>query len=176
MKDYFLQTKRIGFSIWSKEDLNLAEALWGDPDVTRYISAEGELTAEEVKDRLLMEINQYQEHGVQYFPIFEAEENVFIGCCGLRPYDFKSGIYEIGCHLIHTMWGKGYAGEAARAMIDYAFKEIKANKLFAGHHPENSASRKFLEKLGFHYTHDEFYQPTGLQHPSYVLKQQPPGS
>ena len=42
--------------------------------------------------------------------------------------------------------------------------------LFAGHNPENTVSRHLLQKLGFRYTHDEFYAPTGLQHPSYMME------
>jgi len=45
--------------------------------------------------------------------------------------------------------------------------------LFAGHHPENHASRRILSKLGFRLTHEEFYPPTGLLHPSYLLPRPP---
>jgi hypothetical protein len=44
--------------------------------------------------------------------------------------------------------------------------------LFAGHNPNNEKSGMLLGKLGFEYTHDEFYEPTGLQHPSYLLKRE----
>ena len=54
-------------------------------------------------------------------------------------------------------------------MIAYVFDVLKASALFAGHNPINAASRGLLEKLGFEYTHDEFYAPTGLHHPSYRL-------
>ena len=53
-------------------------------------------------------------------------------------------------------------------MIKYAFETLNKEKLFAGHNPKNEASRKTLKKLGFIYTHDEFYAPTGLMHPSYI--------
>ena len=55
------------------------------------------------------------------------------------------------------------------AIIDYAFTVLKAKKLFAGHNPNNIASQKVLSKLGFSYVRDEFYEPTGLFHPSYEL-------
>jgi len=45
--------------------------------------------------------------------------------------------------------------------------DLDANGLFAGHNPNNTNSRKVLEKLGFTYVGDEFYEPTGLYHPSY---------
>lgn len=46
---------------------------------------------------------------------------------------------------------------------------LKVEKLFAGRNPQNTASKKKLNKLGFHYIGDEFYEPTGLYHPSYEL-------
>ena len=55
-------------------------------------------------------------------------------------------------------------------MIKYAFEELGAEKLFAGHNPDNTASSKLLKKLGFHYTGDEYYEPTGLYHPSYIYE------
>jgi RimJ/RimL family protein N-acetyltransferase len=55
-------------------------------------------------------------------------------------------------------------------VISYAFETIGAKALFAGHHPENAASRRVLAKLGFRHTHDELYAPTGLLHPSYLLE------
>ncbi len=54
-------------------------------------------------------------------------------------------------------------------MVGYAFGTLGASALFAGHNPANEASRRLLIKLGFPYTHDEFYAPTGMDHPSYLL-------
>ena len=53
--------------------------------------------------------------------------------------------------------------------MGYAFNTLGVKGLFAGHNPANEASRRLLEKLGFRYTHDEYYPPTGLNHPSYRL-------
>ncbi|MCR8842686.1 GNAT family N-acetyltransferase [Paenibacillus sp. SC116] len=168
MRTYFLQTERLGFSRWTEEDGKLAASLWGDPEVTIHISATGVFTELQVQERLRKEIRQEQLYDVQYWPLFELETGEFVGCCGLQPYQLDKGIYELGFHLKRTQWGKGYAGEAAEATIAYAFNEIKAVDLFAGHNPENKDSKKLLQKLGFTYTHDEYYPPTGLQHPSYL--------
>jgi RimJ/RimL family protein N-acetyltransferase len=46
---------------------------------------------------------------------------------------------------------------------------LGAASLFAGHHPDNAASKHALERLGFRYTHHELYPPTGLEHPGYEL-------
>jgi RimJ/RimL family protein N-acetyltransferase len=97
------------------------------------------------------------------------ENGNHVGACGLRPYNIKNNIFEIGFHICSSQWGKGYATEAARRVMKYAFKNLKISGLFAGHNPKNEASRQLLIKLGFRYTHDEYYEPTGLKHPSYLL-------
>ena len=166
-KPYFLKTDRIGFLRWEVTDTELAETLWGDPEVTRFICASGVFTKPEILKRLNTEIQNGSEYGLQYWPIFELATDELIGCCGLRPRREKE--YEIGFHLRPEFWGQGYAKEAAEAVIQYAFAVLKAEKLFAGHNPKNIASQKVLARLGFAYIGDEYYEPTGLYHPSYEL-------
>lgn len=169
-RSYFLETERIGFSNWEQEDIQLAKLLWGNPEVTRFICASGQFSEKDIIDRFNKEISNSKEYRVQYWPIFELASNELIGCCGLRPY--AENEYEIGFHLRPEYWGKGYAREAASAVINYSFTILNAQKLFAGHNPNNTASQKVLNKLGFVYIKDEYYEPTGLFHPSYELKKQ----
>lgn len=172
MRGFFLNTERLRFSVWSEEDINDALELWGNPEVTKFITADGKMSKEFIQQRLKKEIETYNNFNIQYWPIYFIETNQNIGCCGLRPYDSENNIFEIGIHLKEKYWGKGFAREACSAVIEYAFKTLKVNALFAGHNPKNIASAQLLKKLGFSYTHDEFYPPTGLQHPSYLLTEQ----
>jgi ribosomal-protein-alanine N-acetyltransferase len=167
MQSYFLRTQRLGFRYWSDEDLPLAMTLWGDDQVTRLIG--GPFSDEAVRARLASEIEQQSIHGVQYGPIFLLEGDAFAGCCGLRPYPEGERAFELGFHLRPSFRGRGLAREAARAMIAYAFNTLSATSLFAGHHPENTSSARLLERLGFIYDRHEFYAPTGLEHPTYLL-------
>lgn len=168
-RDYFLRTERMGFSKWTDADLPLARRLWGDPDVTRLICAPGSFTEQEVADRLEREIDHDRRFSVQYWPVFELDGGGFMGCCGLRPYKSGERAYELGFHLRKQYWGMGYATEGAAAVIRYAFHVVKAETLYAGHHPENAGSEKVLKKLGFRYVGTEFYEPTGLEHPLYEM-------
>ena len=59
---------------------------------------------------------------------------------------------------------------AARAVIRYAFDDLAVGGLIAGHHPKKEASRHLLIKLGFRRTHDAYHEPTGLEHPSYLME------
>jgi ribosomal-protein-alanine N-acetyltransferase len=168
MDHFFLQSPRLGFRQWSPADLPLAQALWGDPEVTRFIG--GPLSPQKIQDRLNAEIDLLSRHNVQYWPIFLLESHEHAGCAGLRPYRPADRIFELGVHLRPPYWGRGLAEEASRTVIKFAFENAGAKALFAGHHPANSASQHLISKLGFHRTHEEFYPPTGLQHPSYLLE------
>lgn len=169
MREFFMKTKRIGFSKWNDDDLDLAVQLWGDKEVTNFICADGVFTKQDIINRLETEIHNDKLFHIQYWPIFELSAEELIGCCGIRPFNYETHSYEIGFHLRKKYWGMGYASEAANAVIDYSFTVLKADKLYAGHHPQNEASGKLLKKLGFRYIGENFYEPTGLYHPSYEL-------
>ncbi len=164
---YFLTSERLGFRTWRAEDTALAVELWAHPDVARHIIA-GPPTREEALARLDHEIATEVEHGVQYWPIFLREGSAHVGCCGLRPH--REGVLELGMHIHPAFWRQGFAKEAALAVIAHAFDTLGVAALFAGHNPANAASRALLLSLGFRWTHDELYPPTGAMHPSYRLQ------
>jgi len=165
VSDWWLTTPRLGFGRWRGTDLNLALALWGDPEVARLIG--GPWSEAEVAARLNAEIAMATSHGVQYWPVFLRATGDLVGAAGLRPRE--PGGYELGFHLRPAHWGRGYGREAAEATIGHAFETLGARFLFAGHHPDNAPSKRLLERLGFRPTHDELYPPTGLRHPCYRL-------
>jgi len=165
-----VQTSRLGFRQWHNDDLDIATDLWGDCKVTKFIDARGKLPKDMIQERLALEIKCFKRHGLQYWPIFLLNSNAHVGCCGLRPYDLSHKIYEIGFHICSNQWRRGYGREASIAVIEYAFNYLKGKALFAGHNPKNDASRNLLEQIGFHYTHDEYYPPTNLNHRCYSLK------
>lgn len=168
MPEYFLRSARLGFRCWLENDLAHAIDLWGDPQVTRYISAGG-FTRQDIEQRLKREIDGQRVHGLQYWPIFLLASGEHVGCCGLRRRESEPDVPELGFHIASRHWRRGYALEAASRVIEHAFTTLGAQALFAGHNPHNAASRALLHRLGFIHTHDELYPPTGLEHPSYRL-------
>ena len=166
---YFLRTQRLGFRCWSESDWPLAKDLWGDERATALIG--GPFTESQIRQRLKKEIAWMTRHQVQYWPLFLFGDtrDEHVGCAGLRPYKIEDRCFELGVLLAPASWGCGLAEEACRAVIDYTFRRTIAESIFAGHHPANHGSKKLITKLGFRYTHDEFYEPTGLMHPSYLL-------
>ncbi len=165
----FLETERLFFRIWRETDLGLASKLWGDPRVAQYIYSNPVLTENEVWKRFEEEMKTQAEYEIQYWPVFLKENDEFVGCCGLRPYNLPNRVHELGFHISADYWNRGFATEVASRVIAYSFCELKIRALFAGHNPKNQISRHLLLKLGFEHTHDEIYLPTGLKHPSYLL-------
>jgi len=162
-------TERLAFRWWRADDEALAHALWGDPRVAALITAGGAFTESAVRDRLRRELDCGARLGYQYSPVFARNSGEFVGACGLKPSGDDAEGLELGFQLCADQWGKGYATEAARAVIDHAFGALGARSLWAGHHPQNVRSRRTLEKLGFSYVKHQLYPPTGLMHPLYRL-------
>lgn len=166
-RDWLMTTQRLGFGIWRDADAALANAIWGDAEVTKLTG--GPFTAEAVTERLTVEIDNWRLHGVQYWPVFRLDDSTLVGCCGLRPRNMDALVVELGFQLCRDAWGRGFATEAGRRVIEWARKQAFAS-LIAGHHPENQASRRALLGLGFLYSHDELYPPTGQMEPCYLLR------
>jgi len=76
-------------------------------------------------------------------------ENALIGICGIDPREDGP---EVGYWLGLPFWGRGFATEAVRAAIDYAFGELEYAVLQSGARVSNPASRRVLEKCGFQWT------------------------
>jgi RimJ/RimL family protein N-acetyltransferase len=165
---YFLSSKRLGFRKWTYDDFHYAKKLWGSYEVSKFIEAKGKLSDKQISERLKKEIETEKTYGLQYWPLFLLSNEEHIGCCGLRPFDMTKMIYEIGAHILPVHWRKGFAVEALQTVMEYAFIDLKAAALFAGHNPMHDASSGLMQKLHFQYTHDEYYPPTGLNHPSYL--------
>ena len=165
---YFLRSDRLGFGTWSLADFPLARQLWGDPQVTQFFG--GPFNDEEIARRLELEITRLETYGFQYWPLYSLPDGEHVGCCGLRPYRPEQQIHELGFHLRPKYWGQRLAAEAAQTAIAYSFAVLEAKGLSAGHHPANVASKRVLEKLGFHYTHQEHFPALRLDIPYYLLE------
>jgi RimJ/RimL family protein N-acetyltransferase len=82
--------------------------------------------------------------------VITQRNGALIGACGLS--DVAGQSPEVGYWLGTRFWGKGYATEAVRAVIDHAFAELEHDALQACARVTNPASRRVLEKCGFQWT------------------------
>ncbi len=82
--------------------------------------------------------------------LISTRDGLPIGACGIAAYDETAP--EIGYWLGAPFWNRGFATEAVRALIDFAFTELEHDSLSAGARVTNPASRRILEKCGFQWT------------------------
>ncbi|MRX68114.1 Protein N-acetyltransferase, RimJ/RimL family [Flavobacterium resistens] len=98
---------------------------------------------------------QYKDFGTGRYAVILKETNEFIGWSGIKfitdEINGYKNFYEIGYRFIEKHWGKGYATEAGKAFVDYAFNEMKVKALYAYADAGNENSRRILEKLGLQF-------------------------
>lgn len=83
------------------------------------------------------------------FAIVDRGSGVTVGSCGFKGLPDEGGFVEIAYGVDPEMQGRGYATEAARALVDYAFGNESVRLVRAHTLPENSASARVLAKCGF---------------------------
>jgi RimJ/RimL family protein N-acetyltransferase len=80
--------------------------------------------------------------------VWERETGELVGDCSLH-YDTTFGSWELSYGFRRDRWGRGYASEAARAVVRYGFQTMRVARIVADVDPANPASSRVLEKCGF---------------------------
>ncbi|MCZ6913960.1 MAG: GNAT family N-acetyltransferase [Rickettsia endosymbiont of Ixodes persulcatus] len=143
----FLETERLLLKPIVLTDFDDLLALRSNPDVMKYLGSVQ--TKEEVKLFLEKTIPYQAKHRIGFCSVFEKESHAFIGQAGLfhLRYDDTQTDIEIAYRLHKQFWGKGYATELVKALIAWGFKHLTSKKLVAVTDPNNTPSRKVLEKM-----------------------------
>ena len=97
----------------------------------------------------------FERHGFGLWAVEAIDHAPFIGFVGLAVPPFEAHFtpcVEIGWRLATEFWGRGYATEAARACVDFAFRQADMTELVSMAVPQNVRSRQVMERLGM--THD----------------------
>ncbi|MCA1970448.1 MAG: GNAT family N-acetyltransferase [Rhizobium sp.] len=91
------------------------------------------------------------EIGKCVYAITKADNGEFLGCCALEPHVNDADTLEIGYWLGEPHWNRGYATEAAHALIDMAFRTRDIAHIDARCRVTNIASRRVIQKCGFQF-------------------------
>jgi RimJ/RimL family protein N-acetyltransferase len=152
---HHLSTLRLILREWRDTDLAAYAALNADPEVRKHF---GSMLSGAESDAEAGRIQQhFADQGYGFYAVEVPAVADFIGFNGLMRGSFelpKRGTdwHEIGWRYARDQWGHGYAIEAAQAVVDYAFRELKLPELISFTVPANRRSRKVMERLGM--THD----------------------
>ncbi|HMD46620.1 MAG TPA: GNAT family N-acetyltransferase [Acidimicrobiales bacterium] len=154
-----LETARLVLRRWRDDDLECFAGLNADPAVMEHFPAP--LTRRE-SDALAARIEEGFEH--DGFGLFAVEVRGgppfvgFVGFVGLSPATFSASFtpaVEVGWRLARAQWGHGYATEAARACLDFAFDDVGLTEVVSFTAVPNRRSRAVMERLGMHRDPDE---------------------
>lgn len=146
-----LRTRRLILRPPAATDLDGFAAMNADPEVMRYIGAGRLRTREETRAGLGHVIGDWDRKGYGLFSVESAEAGEFLGWVTLAEPLFLPEVLpavEIGWRFLRARWGHGFATEAARATMSFAFDDHGFERLVSIRHVENHASRRVMEKLG----------------------------
>lgn len=123
--------------------------IFSDPEVMKFWSSPP-LQGIESAARLVSEIHEYFSAGTLYqWGIARVEDDRVIGTCTLAAIDVRHKRAELGFAVKRAQWGRGYASEAAEALVAFAFRTLGMHRIEADADPRNVASIRCLERLGF---------------------------
>jgi len=145
----FLESDRLILRKLTLSDDELLYHLDSDPEVLKYIRPA--ISKEESLMRLHSSIKRYDSFpGLGRFVAFEKDTREDIGWYILS-FSEEVQLPEIGYRLKQKYWGKGYATELSLVLLDYGFRSLDIDKIFAVTHQQNLGSQNVLTKIGMKY-------------------------
>lgn len=140
-----LSTGRIIITPFTLDDLELVKRLVGDPDVVKHTGFRTPMADKDMPD-LLKRWSEGATEQRGMWKVTDKETGAFIGSAMLKDTDLPHP--ELGYMLVKDQWGKGYATEMARAIHDYATKDLQLRHVMAGTDADNLPSINVLIKIG----------------------------
>ena len=156
------ETDRLILRRLDERDVDEIFAMRSDPEVMRFIRAPQNRV--ETVNWLNLVSSRWESDHIGFCAIVEKETGKFVGWCGLWQLK-ETNELEIGYAIAKNAWGIGFATEAARVFLRYAFEQLKTGKIVAVAEPENASSRRVMEKLGMKFVRlGEFYDRELVQY------------
>lgn len=141
-----LTTERLLLRMLEERDFEEYSAIHTDPEVTKF-TARAHLDRQESWRHLAMIVGHWHLRGYGFWGVFERETERLVGRVGFwHPATWPD--VELGWTMGRASWGKGYAPEAARTCLDYAFNVLKRKRVISLIDPANVASIRVAEKIG----------------------------
>ena len=146
-----LETERLILRRMTLDDDAFIRALLNEPSFLRYIGDRGVRTLDDAR-RYIADgpLASYDRVGFGLYIVETKEDEMPIGICGLLKRDTLEHP-DIGFAFLPWFWSKGYAFESAAAVINYGRSSLGIGRILAIASPDNDASIKLLQRLGFSY-------------------------
>ena len=157
-----LETDRLLLRQLVASDADVIYALRSDAEIMRYIREPQ--NRRETENWIRLVSSRWSKDKLGFCGVVEKKSGVLTGWCGVWRLSETDEV-EIGYAIAKKFWRMGFATEAAEALLRYAFTHIKPDKITAVAEPENTASRRVMEKLGMKFVRlGEFYSRQLVQY------------
>jgi RimJ/RimL family protein N-acetyltransferase len=144
-----LETDRLILRHFNTNDAPFILSLLNEPSFLRYIGDKKVRNLEDARQYILNgPVATYDRHGFGLYQVELKETHAPAGTCGLLKRE-ELPQPDIGFAFLPDFWNQGFAYEAAAAVLADARERLKLNRILAIVNPDNDASIKLLEKLGF---------------------------
>jgi len=157
-----IQTERLLLRPWRNADIDAFAEMNADTRVMEHFPS---TSSRKQSKNLMAQIRKhFYQHGYGFWAVEVEGGDPFIGFVGLRrlvSFDahFTPAV-EIGWRLAHASWRQGYASEAARASLRFAFLELGLDEVVSFTHTSHHRSRAVMERIGMrHAAVDDFDHP-----------------
>lgn len=144
-------TARLVLRRFTEDDLDHLVALDADPEVMRYLTGGQPTPRESLAAEVLPMILRGYSHGGGRLAAIDRGSGEFLGWIALDQSHGPADEPELGYRLRRAAWGHGYATEGARALVDLAFAELGAVRVWAQTMAVNTRSRRVMEAVGLRY-------------------------
>ena len=161
-----IATERLILRNMTQDDAENVWSIWGDHEAGKYLADPYYKGPEELR-ALFCDVDEWPDYS---FVAFSKETSEFIGTCSIGP-EGSPGEWGFGYCVIKEHWGKGYATEMAKALMDFVYK-MGVHDFRCTVAIENAASGRVMEKCGLHIDHESSFKKkgTGIVYPSHIYK------
>lgn len=152
---YIIETHRLGLRNWLERDIPIFVEMNQDPIVMEFFPKL--LTEDESKEMVERIKAHIDDHGFGLWAVEIKDTREFIGFVGLSIPRFQADFtpcVEIGWRLAVPYWGKGYAQEAAKAVLNYGFHRLELEEIVSFTSALNTKSINVMRKIGLKYVKD----------------------
>mgnify|MGYP004481224829 FL=1 len=145
-----LETERLLLRKTIKEDIDELFYIELNPNVRRYLGTHKVGTSLN-DNRNYFDFSKYDNLDFYRWSIVEKDTNKLLGCIYLNVHDEKARIYGIDYFLREDSWNKGYATEASKCILNFAFEKLNVNRIESSGAKSNPGTLKVMEHIGLKY-------------------------
>jgi ribosomal-protein-alanine N-acetyltransferase len=161
-----LTTERLCLRQLTHADAEAIMAIFGSPEVLRYLNDDPVDTREKAVKMIDWLNDFFKNHKAVPWGVTLSDDDHVIGHCGWYAWDRANRRVDIGYHLMPSHWGKGYATEAARAVIGWCFDNLDVHRIQADCTDGNIASERVMLRCGFR--HEGTWRESCWEHGRFV--------